>query len=106
MAQPYVTLPYDPTGINPTNNVSGEKKLVLEYTGLPYGIITLDDGGFYLKGLKVYDKDYNLLAFDKDYIVTYQHKTLSDKLGLLIASAIVFINPAYLNQVVLSLIHI
>jgi hypothetical protein len=94
MDSPIVQLPLDLTGTNPNNHIGSEEHLLVDLDGFPYKIITLFHGGFYTKGLKVYDADYNKLMPDVDYICTYKHQQVSDRTGLEVCSAIVFINPA------------
>jgi hypothetical protein len=94
MDSPIVQLPLDLTGTDPNNHIGSEEHLLVDLDGFPYKIITLFHGGFYTKGLKVYDADYNKLMPDVDYICTYKHQQVSDRTGLEVCSAIVFINPA------------
>lgn len=94
MDSPIVQLPLDLTGTNPNNHIGSEEHLLVDLDGFPYKIITLFHGGFYTKGLKVYDAQYNKLMQDVDYICTYKHVQVSDRTGLEVCSAIVFINPA------------
>jgi hypothetical protein len=94
MDSPIVQLPLDLTGTNPNNHIGSEEHLLVDLDGFPYKIITLFHGGFYTKGLKVYDAAYNKLTPNVDYICTYKHQQVSDRTGQEICSAIVFINPA------------
>jgi hypothetical protein len=102
MDNPVVQLPLDLTGTNPNNLIGSEEHLLVDLDGFPYKIITLFHGGFYTKGLKVYDKDYNKLRPNVDYICTYKHRLLSDRVGLEVCSAIVFINHALTDEVHVS----
>lgn len=94
MDSPIVQLPLDLTGTDPNNHIGSEEHLLVDLDGFPYKIITLFHGGFYTKGLKVYDAAYNKLKENVDYICTYKHQQVSDRTGLEVCSAIVFINPA------------
>jgi hypothetical protein len=98
----YNKLPLDLTGTDPANHVGSEEHLLVQYVGLPYAIITLNHGGFYTQGLRVYDADYNLLMADEDYVVTYYHKQFSERNGLRVCSAIVFLNQTLSGIVYVS----
>lgn len=99
---PVVQLPLDLTGTNPNNLIGSEEHLLVNLDGFPYKIITMFHGGFYTRGLKVYDANLKKLRPNVDYICTYRHKQLSDRTGLEICSAIVFINHALTGTVTLS----
>lgn len=92
MDHPVVQLPVDLTGSNPNNQVSGEEHLLVDLDGFPYKIITLFHGGFYTRGLKVYDESGNRLQPYVDFICTYKHPLLSERTGLEVCSAIVVLN--------------
>jgi len=93
MADILVRLPYDPTGRSPDNLISGEPHILRPVTGSPYKIITMVNGGFYIKNLRVYDQDYNRLVLGTDYILTYFYRARSAAVGMDICSAIVFLDP-------------
>jgi hypothetical protein len=92
MDNPIVQLPIDLTGSNPNNLVGAEEHLLVDYDGFPYKIITLLHGGFYTRGLKVFNSNYDKLEPYKDYIVTYNYQQLSQRTGLKVCQDIVFIN--------------
>lgn len=93
MADTLIRLTYDPTGRSPDNLITAEPHILRATTGFPYKIITLDNGGFYVKGLQVFDQDYNRLVWGTDYIVTYLYKHRSETVGQKICGAIVFLDP-------------
>ena len=93
MDHPIVMLPLDLMGNNPNNAIGGEEHMLVDLDGFPYKIITLFHGGFYTRGLKVYDEHLNRLEPNIDYITTYKHAKLAERTGLDICSAIVFVNP-------------
>lgn len=97
-----VRLQYDPTGRNADNLVGSEAHDLKAVAGFPYKIITLDNGGFYTRSLRVYDSAYNKLSPGVDYIYTYRHAVLSQELGLNICSAIVFLDPTRVGTVYCS----
>jgi hypothetical protein len=94
MDNPIVQLPLDLTGVNPNNLIGSEEHLLVDLDGFPYKIITLFHGGFYTKGFKVFDANFNRLRPNVDYICTYKHPLLSARTGQEVCSAIVFINHA------------
>lgn len=94
MANVVVQLPADLSGTNPNNLVGNEEHLLVSYDGFPRKIITLFHGGFYADSLKVYDQNYNKLIRGVDFICTYKHQGLSDRVGMDVCSAIIFIDPA------------
>ncbi|QJB22804.1 hypothetical protein fnug_161 [Pseudomonas phage fnug] len=91
MYNPILQLPFDPLGTNPDCFIGSEPHTLVQYQGFDYRIIKLYHGGFYTKGLEVYDGKYNRLVKDIDYIVTYYHKDASAYVGQEICSAIVFL---------------
>lgn len=102
MDHPIVMLPLDLMGNNPNNVIGSEEHMLVDLDGFPYKIITLFHGGFYTRGLKVYDEQLNRLQPNIDYICTYKHNELSLRTGLEICSAIVFINKAITGSVYAS----
>ncbi|ARV76836.1 virion structural protein [Pseudomonas phage Phabio] len=92
MSDVIVQLPLDRTGRSPDNLISGEEHTLEVTPGFPYRIITLEHGGFYVKGLRVYDANYKQLKANTDYIVTYVYKNASESTGLDICGAIVFLD--------------
>lgn len=102
MADIYVRLPYDPTGRNPNNLVSGELHTLVATSGFPYKIIDMVNGGFYARSVRVYDADYNRLTPEVDYILTYRYAAFSQKVGLDVCSDIVFLDPARTGSVYVS----
>lgn len=102
MDNPIVILPLDLMGNNPNNYIGGEEHLLVTLDDFPYKIIPLFYGGFYTRGLKVFDENLNLLEPNADYICTYRHAQLTERTGLEICSAIVFINPAITDIVYTS----
>ena len=102
MDNPIVQLPIDTTGVNPNNLVSGEEHLLVALDGFPYKIITLFHGGFYEKGLRVYDSSYDELTAGIDYICTYKFDQVSIRTGQGVFDDIVFINPAITGMVYVS----
>lgn len=99
MANTIVQLPLDLTGTNPNNHVGSEEHLLVSISGFAYKIITMEHGGFYSKSLRVFDKNFQQLKANTDFIWTYRHDQLSQRTGRDIASAIVFINPALTGKV-------
>lgn len=102
MADIYVRYPYDPTGKNPDNLVSGELHPLPVVSGFPYKIITMDNGGFYAKTCRVYDSNYNPLTENVDYVLTYRYAHLSQMLGLEIVNDIVFLDQSRVGSVYVS----
>lgn len=102
MADILVRYQYDPTGRNPDNLVQGELHSLTPVTGFPYKIITMNHGGFYAKGARVYDASYNRLIEGEDYILTYNYAHQSTMLGLKIVNDIVFLNKARVGNVYVS----
>jgi hypothetical protein len=102
MANIYVRLSYDPTGRNPDNLIPGEPHDLQSINGFPYKIVTMNNGGFYSRTLRVYDASYTKLTPNVDYIFTYRFANLSTKLGLEVAADIVFLDPARTGKVYLS----
>lgn len=102
MANIYVRLSYDPTGRNPDNLISGEPHDLQSINGFPYKVVTMEHGGFYSRSLRVYNAAYEKLTPGVDYIFTYRFANLSDKLGLEVAAAVVFLDPARTGTVYLS----
>lgn len=102
MADIYVKYPYDPTGKNPDNLVSGELHQLNPVSGFPYKIITMNNGGFYARSVRVYDDDYNRLTENIDYILTYRYAHLSQMLGLEICNDIVFLDKNRTGTVYVS----
>lgn len=92
MSNIYVRLPYDPTGKNPDNLIGSEPHDLKAINGFPYKIITMNNGGFYAKSVRVYDANYNRMTLNVDYIMTYQYVRASAAVGMIICSDIVFIN--------------
>ncbi len=99
MDHPIVMLPLDLMGSSPNNHVGSEEHLLVKLDGFPYKIITLFHGGFYTRGLKVFDEQLNKLQPNVDYICTYKHLQISERTGLEVCSAIVFINPEITGSV-------
>lgn len=97
-----VQLPLDRTGRSPNNLIGSEEHPLVVTPGFPYKIITLDNGGFYVKSLRVYDAAYNRLKAAVDYIVTYVYKNISESTGLEVAGAIVFLDPVRKGNVFCS----
>lgn len=97
-----VQLPLDRTGRSPNNLIGSEEHPLVVTQGFPYKIITLEHGGFYVKGLRVYDAQYNKLDPNTDYIVTYVYKNASESTGLDICGAIVFLDPQRTGKVFVS----
>lgn len=97
-----VQLPLDRTGRAPNNLIGSEEHILKVTPGFPYKIITLEHGGFYINGLRVYDANYNRLEAKKDYIVTYVYKSASESTGLSICGAIVFLDPLRTGKVYTS----
>lgn len=94
--------PLDLTGRSPTNLVAGEKQLLLSRGNTPYRVVSFSQGGFYAPSLKVYDKTYKMLRKDIDYIATYKHADASAYTGMEICSAVVILNPAITDFVLLG----
>ena len=91
--------PVDLTGRDPNNLVSNEVQLLLSAGATPYRVVVFDNGGFYSKSLKVYDKDFNLLTANVDYIATYEYKDPSDRTGMPVMGAIVILKASLTGQV-------
>lgn len=102
MTDIYVRLSYDPTGRNPDNLIGSEPHDLKSINGFPYKIVTMLNGGFYTRSLRVYDEDYTKLIFGTDYIVTYRYANVSERLGLEVCSDVVFLNPDRTGRVYLS----
>lgn len=102
MANIYVRLSYDPSGRDPDNLISGEPHDLQSISGFPFKIVTMVNGGFYSRSLRVYNADYEKLSPGIDYIYTYRFANLSDKLGLEVAADIVFLDPARTGKIYLS----
>ncbi|ABY63047.1 virion structural protein [Pseudomonas phage 201phi2-1] len=102
MADIYVKYPYDPTGKNADNLVSGELHTLTPVSGFPYKIITMNNGGFYARTCRVYDADYNRLVESVDYILTYRYAHLSQMLGLEVVNDIVFLDQSRVGSVYIS----
>lgn len=94
--------PVDLTGRNSNNLVSGEEQLLLRYSGVTYRVVVLDHGGFYTQGMAVYDKDFNELVPNVDYICTYAYADASKRVGMEIMGAVVILNQALLTNVYIS----
>jgi hypothetical protein len=94
--------PLDTTGRSPTNLVPGEKQLLLARGDTPYRVVSFSQGGFYSPSLKVYDKTFKLLTPNVDYIATYKHVDASAYVGIEICSAVVLINAALTDYVLLG----
>lgn len=91
--------PVDLTGRDPNNLVSNEVQLLLSAGATPYRVVVFDNGGFYAKSLKVYDKDFNLLTANVDYIATHEYRDASDKTGMSVMGAIVILKATLTGQV-------
>lgn len=102
MADIYVKYPYDPTGKNADNLVSGELHTLAPVSGFPYKIITMKNGGFFARTCRVYDADYNRLTESVDYILTYRYAHLSQMLGLEVVNDIVFLDKSRVGSVYVS----
>lgn len=102
MSDVIVQLPLDRTGRNPNNLIGSEEHVLAVTPGLPYKIVVMEHGGFYVKGLRVYDAAYNKLKLNTDYIVTYVYKNTSESTGLNICGAIVFLDPLRTGKVFLT----
>lgn len=102
MSNNNVRLPYDPTGRNPDNLVGSEPHVLKPIAGFPYKIVTMIHGGFYSRSLRVYDANYQKLILGTDYIVTYRFANLSQRLGLNVCAAIVFLDPARVGKIYAS----
>lgn len=94
--------PVDLTGRNSNNLVSGEEHLLLRFAGVTYRVVVMDHGGFYTQGMVVYDKDFNELVPNIDYICTYAYADASKRVGMEIMGAIVILNQALLTNVYVS----
>lgn len=95
-------LPIDRTGTLPGNLVTGEEHILKETPGIPYKIVTLKHGGFYVKKLRVYDTAYKPLKLNVDYIVSYVYQIGTDTLGQEVCGIIVFLDPARTGTVFVS----
>lgn len=102
MADIYVKYPYDPTGRNPDNLVTGELHSLTPITGFPYKIITMNNGGFFARSVRVYDANYNRLVESVDYILTYRYAHTSEMLGLQVCSDIIFLDQTRVGNVFIS----
>lgn len=102
MADIYVKYPYDPTGKNPDNLVSGELHTLAPVSGFPYKIITMNNGGFFARSVRVYDANYNRLTESVDYILTYRYAHSSQMLGLEVCNDIVFLDKTRVGSVYVS----
>lgn len=94
--------PLDLTGTNPSNLVAGEKRLLLSRGNTPYRVVSFTQGGFYTPSLKVYDKNFKPLVANKDYVATYKHVDASSYTGIEICSAVVLLNAALTDYVLLD----
>lgn len=102
MADIYVRYTYDPTGKNPDNYVQGELHSLTPVAGFPYKIITTNNGGFFAKGFRVYDANYDRLFEGTDYILTYRYAHTSQMLGLEVVNDIVFLDKTRVGNVFIS----
>jgi hypothetical protein len=85
--------PVDLTGRNPTNLTMGEPHFLVNHSGISQRVVVLDHGGFYTRDLMVYDKEYNRLKPNIDYVATYTYEDATFRTGLEICGALVFLNP-------------
>ncbi len=85
--------PVDLTGRNPTNLIMGEPHFLVNHSGISQRVVVLDHGGFYTRDLMVYDKEYNRLKPNIDYVATYTYEDATFRTGLEICGALVFLNP-------------
>lgn len=99
MSNIYVRLSYDPTGKNPDNLIGSEVHTLKVITGFPYKIITMNNGGFYAKSIRVYDAKYNRLTLNVDYILTYRYVNAGNAVGMIICSDIVFLDEDRTGEV-------
>lgn len=93
-------LPLDKSGRNPNNLVVAEKQTLEPMSD--YRCLVLNHGGFYGNDLALFDEEYNQLALDRDYILTYYHKDTSEYIGLDIYSLVVVINPEVSSLVMVT----
>lgn len=94
--------PLDLSGRSPTNLVPGEKQLLLARGTTTYRVVSFSQGGFYTPSLKVYDKNFKLLKPNTDYVATYKHVDASVYVGIEICSAVVILNPAITDHVLIG----
>lgn len=99
MSNTYVRLSYDATGKNPDNLIGSEPHTLKSISGFPYKIITMDNGGFYARSVRVYDTQYNRLILNTDYILTYRYVKAGEAVGLIICSDIVFLDKERVGEV-------
>lgn len=102
MTDIYVKYPYDPTGRNSDNLVSGELHTLSPVSGFPYKIITMINGGFFARSVRVYDANYRPLVEGVDYILTYRYAHTTLMLGMEVCNDIVFLDRARIGSVFVS----
>lgn len=86
--------PVDLTGRQPTNYVSLEPHLLVEYQDVPVRVFQLNHGGFYTRDLKIRDDSGRELRSHQDYIATFTYEDMSHRTGLEVCGVIVITNPA------------
>lgn len=91
--------PLDLTGRSPTNQVVDEGHLLLSHSGVSPRVVVLRHGGFYTRGLEVYNQQRDLLTPNVDYVATYTYEDASFRTGLEICGAILIINPSLSGRV-------
>ncbi len=97
-----IRYPVDLTGWDPRNLVSGERHPLLTTPGISSRIVVMEHGGFYTRGLKVYDNNLNLLEPNIDYVATYKYNDASDKTGLEVCGAILVTNEELTTSVYIT----
>lgn len=91
--------PVDLTGRSPDNQIVGEEHLLVDHDGINPRVFALHHGGFYTRGLIVYDDQYEELRPNVDYVATYVYEDASYRTGLEVCGVIVVTNPAVNNTV-------
>lgn len=101
MTRVIINLPLDKTGRSPDNLMMNESVVTTRIRpNIRVGI--LEHGGFYGSEIRVYDKDYNRLVHNVDFVFGYYHINVSELFGLKIYSAIVLINEAVSDNLYVS----
>lgn len=99
MSVAVINLPLDRSGKSADNLIVGVKHTLESDVGSNYPLVTLTHGGFYQKGLKVYDRFYNELVLGDDFVLSYYHKDASEFLGLEVYSLLIIINPTIVDHI-------
>lgn len=92
-------LPLDWTAAQPNNRTKSELHNISSQFDLPYRIMVLDKGYFYLKNLILMDNTGRVLSPETDYITLAMEPEVTRKTGITACAVIAITNPSVGNYI-------